>query len=546
MAKQGKRKKTSKRKKQVQDFDVLRSLNRLLDDRYTDKRARKARVELAEYVCAPNTTQGVVDRIISVSMALDQVYWMVCKEKRVITKRVTDEILHAIADCLFEKEILNVALESYGLFFMDQKVITAEAIDFMKGNYSTKEEGAAAALHMFITEFMFYVGTQLEKSIQFALYLQEEFREMIVEGIGSGGVDLGVRSNGQIAFHLIFTTSVHPPLPNVAVRGWLDQLIGNLSDPTVEQVFDGIYKILVLMNPDDRLSIYKFGDKRMVEYLKVMKRASWFKATEENIRCPSLVVSLEQAKVLLERDDKLTEKKSVINAQGNRVLEWFKTQRQQVAEILEKRCAEISEPRRGLRPGGMDHVDIKVQALVNAGVRSIVFYPEGCVFPDMSFKVYVRAETPHLIEYSGAIEGFEMKFDEKYLTNSVHDRSELRKVLWFVIVDIIHRLTVGDEHSLTKKSRSRKTSESNGEKPISVRPHYMRLQPGHKASDAAKDRAVKSGLGLPPVGRTFVRATYRAESGQGLQYVGITEPSAVYCDDDIFVECVGVAEEEVV
>ncbi len=196
----------------------------------------------------------------------------------------------------------------------------------------------------------------------------------------------------------------------------------------------------------------------------------------------------------------------------------------------------MERPRRGLRPGGYDHIEVHSVPLRNAGIRAVVFHPEGCDFPNVRVHILVRKETPTLFTFRTELKDFELGLHDEVVRSKIHfdHRDELAELLEFTVVDMLYRIVAAEKELREKKSKWSSTgSEGNSPSPrtIPVRPFLRRLVEGRHATGYAQANATQvMGWRTLPPGFTFVLPTIR---GGNLVYDLPTQPTAVYTDDDL-------------
>lgn len=223
---------------------------------------------------------------------------------------------------------------------------------------------------------------------------------------------------------------------------------------------------------------------------------------------------------------------------GEAVLRWFTDEERALERLMDQRCNEIMErPRRGLRPSGYDHVEIRVSALRNVGIRAIIFRPEGHIFPDASVEIVARRDTPTLRVYKTELRGFQLDLNEEALVWREHaDRShELLRLLDFVVIDMLYRIIASPQELREKRNWQSTGDASRVHVPrnIPVPPLLRRLPEGFKSTERAQQLAQQEmGWTLRP-GMTFVSAYVR--NGQ-LAYDLPTQPTAIYTDEDLHAE----------
>jgi hypothetical protein len=265
-------------------------------------------------------------------------------------------------------------------------------------------------------------------------------------------------------------------------------------------------------------------------------RDSALAALVEPIQC---YVTANQCLIVERCQDRLQQRRELEISRGEQALEWLERQRPWLKEELERKRSLIqSQPRRGLRPGGADHIDIEVTPLFNSGIRGIIFHPEERQFPNVRIELLRRMETPHLVSFSFPMVDFQVLRLAEFLGEEKPgsgrpNAEQLKFLLEIVIVNLLYTIVVEGKEPRQRKAVETDQTQTSGPRPI--RPHYRRLLPHQHASKAALERAQQT-YGKPtgwklPDGVTFVRARYHEGV---LEYNYPTGPIGVYTDRDLF------------
>lgn len=502
-------------------------------------------------------------------------------------------VLREVAEQLFKREELEVFLRLYEKLFQKADfdfLVSALALQVFGATTFAKDIETTGRF-FFLGMFFEVAGSTLERAIQFGLFLLEQHRS-IFQKVVDRWDELKARrlhafpeALGEHVRQLLESGSSRPrdallerlrrEVPGVisgrseisilvlhaswrgaprglinAARNWVDQLINALDDNTLaEEVLESVIGVLNSTHPTmpshyqcefhpvKRGKELEFAILKAREALtRVSSRGGEIAAFFEPIRC---YVTAEQSPIIERWQARLQRRREAEISRGNQALEWLERQRPWLEGELERKRALIqSQPRRGLRPNGADHIDIEVAPLFNAGIRGLVFYPDGRKFPNVRIELLQRRETPHLVSFS-----FEMMdFQVQRLRDFIGDEktgsgrptvAQFKFLIEVVIVDLLYTIVVEG-----KEPRQRKVAENDQEQntgPRPIRPHYRRLLPHQHASERAKDRArqtySKSADWQLPEGVTFVKARYR--DGQ-LEYNYPTGPIGVYADRDLF------------
>jgi len=228
------------------------------------------------------------------------------------------------------------------------------------------------------------------------------------------------------------------------------------------------------------------------------------------------------------------EKMRASRESGERIITWFQANTAEIERQFDYRVKAVMErPLRTLRPNGLDHVEIEVSALRNAGIRAIAFYPDEYQFPDVGVHIIVHQETPTLVTYKTALRDFELKVHPEIVVRGEHagEAETLAAILEFVVSDAYFRIVVApteirDRHAWHCTGKEGQVQTRN----VSVRGFPRRLRVGQKASKEAREAYLKTfGHDLSP-GVTFVRGFMR---DQVIQYALPTTAVVKYWDDDL-------------
>lgn len=254
---------------------------------------------------------------------------------------------------------------------------------------------------------------------------------------------------------------------------------------------------------------------------------------------PVLILRKEHKRMLVEWGTRERQRNEEHLSQAIDQVRWFQAHRGEVLRATQRRMEEIrTRPRRALLPGGRDHVEIQSVALRQVGIRAVAFHAEGYEFPDAGLDIFTRFTTPHLIRRRVSLLQIDTFSDDVLVSGKgrFNYPAEVREMLRAVVIDVLHRIVVGDRELRERRHPSRVVR--NGDAPMidlapiirKRRAHLRRLPAGQQAGPKARAHASELRWKLPP-GVTFVRAYYEEEQ---IVYDLPTEPTAVYTDDDFF------------
>lgn len=518
-------------------YNVENDLKRLLFDEEREQKQRQLKRRIVNFILE-SEKENRLKRFDEVVMYLERTYWQHRE-----TKGLSAYLLQELSAELFKRQQLEFLLKVFTTLIYVEKEADPFKLMLTNGN-APKEELLAAARRWFLVEFLRCAGKTLERSMQLALFLLEQFSlggEITYRDYHnkiSKGQQLGSATQpAMAAFLIIFLSATCPPHPDIPQKLWLEKLIeGAQKDRVVGEVLASVKNILVLHRPDDKCLVYGLEDTSSKAIADILAKqfttpGNW----QASLFNPYMLLKKEHDELLMAWWKEWTKKTDQEKEEGERILKWFGENFETIDKIFLRKCQEIVEqPRRGLRPNGYDHIDVNITPLRNIGIRSIVFHPEGQMFPDVGLDIIVRKETPHLFSFPASLENFQLDISFDAFYNATHQSFEkLFVLLNFIIVDIMHRIIVEGKELRAKKKWMQTGDETIEMRPktIPVRPFIRHLPEGYKASEEAKARGeAYYGWKLPP-GVTFVATHYR---GQKLEYGLPTSPVAIYSDEDLF------------
>jgi len=515
-------------------FDLSKAINELFKLSLSPKREKRLIKQVVGYVCQSTSEQRTAALITEAFAILNHFYWeannivqrvkvqaMLGMRHMAIPSavaavgklRIVEQVNDAICICLYDTCRLGVFLRVYAEVHQYNADAYLKELHDLQGEFTNERQIRVAAQVVFTQRMLALAEGDLDRSMQFSLELLKEFSQ-----IGQLASDCRVNvfspTKGSAAFRLVFVAACTPPHESVSyLRGWFDTVLNNIvEDKSVNQVFESLYRMLVLNTENDVAHLVIIETE--VEALTLLAnqhKVPWMAFSPENLAAPYFLVTPAQTKKLEHWRDKVASLVKVEICAGNRFLEEIKSRKSEYDQAHARRCNEIrTQPKRGLRLGGADHVDITVLPLKNVGLRSIALYPEGNKFPDVNMVLMVRKETPHLLTFTATLRDFKLEVQETALHGISHDEDEVTSLLEMVVVDILYRLIVQERNmprvgSKRIKSSDKKTGRTGSHQP----PRLRRLPDGFTSTERAQELAAQAtGWTLPP-GWTFVKAHYR-------------------------------------
>lgn len=355
-----------------------------------------------------------------------------------------------------------------------------------------------------------------------------------------------IEAMGDIQMFLRGAFEGPPDNNNFPGKAWLERLYERCDEPAIAVILNSIAAVSRTGSMSDaRTTIGFMKESAVVDYAETtfLERVIGIDKHAEMLREQLLREGFLQAPMLLlsERIMPVAERfmqreKERITADiesGEKQLNSFLTNIESFGDRGGKMEDDIHRhARRGLRPKGLDHVEIRVTALTNAGIVGFIFHPEGTQFPNVGIEIVFKKETPHLLTYKTTMDGLADIPWEALYANERHFGSErlLHAMFIYMAYDALHRIVT--ERRPLREHPSRKGG-SGGTGQGSVRP-YMRMLPvGHRISNEALEAAQRDMGYHPPHGMTFVQAFFRNNE---LAYDMPSEPFAIYTDEDLHME----------
>lgn len=405
-------------------------------------------------------------------------------------------------------------------------------------------ERELAALRRFVIALYRVVGVDAERSMAFALSMLERFSRSKVNYLGMACLDPNNHTKNPEeqeagAVVTVLTDSALAPIGRATPsKEWMLRLLEQVnSDRAVADVWESIIELMTVASSSsqrDQFGVFNLDH----DVAATAAHREMYLSGELTVRTVLMGQNffalpsthhrefLRWGRTKRQKNDAMRERCESVEA-------WVR----QHIDLLEKRQEDlmrdiVERPRRGLRPLGFDHVDINVSILRSAGVRGVIFRPEEFALPDTGLEILVRKVTPHLYAYKGSLLAFSDFPAPMIEMGFCQDYPLVRKLLQFVIIDVLHRITVA-ERPLREKSGTKGdsgTGEANGIR-HPVPPHPRRLPEGWKASDEARQAWTETFGTTLREGYTFVRAHW---SKGRMSYDLPTTAFATYGDEDLF------------
>lgn len=473
--------------------------------------SKRAQIErrLINYMLQPPEYLAKVRRILEVATQLQR--------RRNENRTFCDQVWHRLVQTLFDRDELIVFL-AFMSYYQCRNPVTRQSRH--ERDLNALERDACNRVQF---EFFRYAGETTDRSLRLAISLVQNMGTAIREDY-AGVQNFLPGHPGAAAFHVIRASASLPRHDSAPISWWISNVINAMEhNKAAEDVWLSLYSILT----NAGISIPQVEHVHPV----TLEMIEQYQKMQDPTVPPVLRFGPSEAARFEAWTNRYTSKSTSFLQAGLRVLQFWRDKTIALAELRAKYIHQITyQPRRGLRPGGYDHVEIHVSPLHNAGVRSVLFYPEGDVFPNSHIRLLVAKFTQNLVSIDGTIQGFRLNLPPTSLENASHpDQEELRALLEHILVDVMYRIIAEDW------SRDSRTSRKNGaglpsDVQTLVRPHLRRLCFNHSASQDARRRASNEfGYNLPD-GVTFVRGHYR----NGLiEHEIPTDPIVVYTDRDL-------------
>lgn len=507
--------------------------------------------ELVGYIFRASDSHEQLVRVGEIFTAIDTLWWR-NPNKRVeigqgrnrLCSRIAEEAFHSGQLMLFARlfQAAHNRFRSDGTYERSPAQNFARIMEIAAQPWGPNDDPppevspGRSAYDFLLPELFRKAGENLERSMQCGLFLLEQLSTLIRDSLEEKKIldqvaeKMEEEHPGHMACSLILASTQSSPNQTLPLNAWIENLLrASISGNTaVDQVLEGILFVCGYWQAE-------LGGWQVIT--PVSESAGMLLALTREKGGPSpFYVSAD----LRPGFDRWIEERGLeSNHERKRDEEFwreFDARRDRLEALTEaKRRAVIERPRRGLRPRGADHVEIRLQSLCRFGIRSIAFYPDGCEFPNVKIRVVTHKGTPHLFTQEGELKDLRLQLSRTVTeSNQYPDMGKRRAgLLEFVIIDILYRIVV-EGRELQRKVRP---AQLGGQvidlqsKEVPVRPHIRKLPAGHRASETASNAAqVDCGWRLRP-GETFVRAFFR---GNQFEYDLPTEPVAIYGDEDLF------------
>jgi len=515
----------------MSEYGLKVDLKKIVLQQSADSKRQAALRRIIEFVFAAKGPE-FERRLGRVLAWLEATYW-----QKKATKAASVGIIHAICAEIYARKDLDIFLQ----FFLHRS-LNRQAMQQARIRRS-QEDLRSLGWNWFRIEFFRFTGETLDRSVDFALHLLEKvgrwhqklYAHMTEAGAGEEAVKRACTAvqpdSLTIAAQLVILSSCFcAPHYDIPQKRWVERLLEHAaSDGGVEEVLGAVLNFLSAPYEGNRFPSHAISEEfscRMIvsEFLTDGDDL-------ESLKSPKLLLGDRHYGLLQQRSALIESSERARETRGKQVLDWMKKNAESILLSFEEREKMVRDaPRHGFRPGGFDHIDITVSALWSAGLRGIIFHPEGQTFPDVGVELLIRKETPHLVSIRTTLSGLE-GLTEEALANGVHlDLGELKALLAIVVHDAAYRIILNDRQLREKKRDSQSNGADKGPA-HPVRPHLRRLVMGQHASEEARDLG-KEVLGYSlPEGLTFVRAHY---SHGRIEYDLPTTAFATYGDDDLF------------
>lgn len=453
------------------------------------------------------------------------------------------EFLRRMARELFERELLDVFWVAYGRLNAHGAPTQAEVYNALGMGIKEPKYVRWYTRAMLCSYTLETAGESLDRSCQFTVAVfngMRELEELLDRGPGHPLPLLDITK--AMALRFLIETAATSPAGNPVNRRWLVNVLrSSRSDGECRRLVEKILECLIINRSGSDIGVLVVEPHTPIA--SDAEHGIPFDQLFDFSRPPYLLLDPEGFSAYQEVLTDMNSRADEYRRRGEEEIQWFHellTRRPAIiddlaSDLLAMRCVN-DRSFRSLRPEGLDHVDIGVDALRNAGIESVSFHHEGLNPPDADLGVYCRVAGGHRIcrkiqFRDGRLEG------QVVQGCSLHsDTATLERLLRLTVIDILHRIMVR-ERPLTRL-RVRRRSPSGDETEVDeawwVRPTFRRLPGAQQASAEALDNARRTfanpTLVLPP-GKTFVIGHWK---GGEHVYVKFTEPCFRYTSDDLF------------
>jgi hypothetical protein len=470
-------------------------------------------VKIVEHILETKNVKQRMERMDYIADAL----FLIRKEN----VKATDDVWQLLIEQLFQSDQQLLMFDYYRHIICDD--IYGKNMGF-KDNLSYFNHGRNYVLEVFFR----YIGSSIEADIKFCLKLFEIIHVSFAianSGRESGNISEGLFKEGVYqAFHFFQVGMGMPKRKEIPVSLWFHTIIEHAwNNKGAAEVF----RFIVDTMSDS-------GKKGII--LKNLSNLSSLDCLELRTEDDPVIgaSSYDELQLIKKLIARISEKGAALRQESEKMLAWFTENRELININTNRKRLEILEkPSRGLRSGGADYIEINISTLFSNGIRSVVFYPENCTFPNLRIEIMYLKWTPHLVPVSCELTDMCL---QNFINSDDDAHTIVKDLLEAVIVDVLHRIIVTSSVAIKKEEQKSKLKahDCEVERAFEVRPHFRKLPGGWQASVKAKEMAgEKFGWTLPP-GKTFVQGHYR--NGQ-IDYQIKTSPIMVY-DDEFFQEIV--------
>jgi hypothetical protein len=501
-------------------YDWGSDVRRIYSDLQADKRA-KLEHRLATYMLEPTDLTMVVRRIMEVGERLQA-------RRKKENYQACDSVWACLSTMLFDNNRLDIILACLSYFYFGSEEKSA----------STPTDLYVEAQTRILLELVRSTGLNIERSMKFALVLLEHYALCVEQSYVEPQKIVGRGNTGIAAYIIIMTSAASPFHEHFPTRDWFSNiLVAQQTSEAEKEVW--ISLVTVITNGGRKLPVIKTYIPELLD-----NRPDIVAEIEESIQAITYDPAvLEHPAIAVVRDEKrifnkwLAENDKVNSAkieQKLHIIEWYRRNKDRLLEDQAVKMEAISKhPRRGLRPKGLDHIEVHVAPLQQAGIRSVIFYPKG-KFPHVHLELVVKLLTTHLCRVPAELEDFKLQINPNILGKDIFcEEADLRGLLEYVIIHVLYQIIAQPTPARTKRkltSGGRAANSEDEKRSSLIRAHLRTLRDGFEPSETATEES-KSQFGwdeLPP-GFTFVRCHFR---GGALEFdLSTPPPVAIYNDE---------------
>lgn len=437
------------------------------------------------------------------------------KEYPALNDQQRARLCQAVAACFWGQKDLTI-LKAPRLFGADVK--TKEEMSVWNGLIEASQSCVVAsredAMTLWKELFREYVPF-IERLVQLRESEQEQFAEL------------------EHPLLLSIVHSVAVACPGTPMKALLTHLIDATMahEPDAESILAGVVQLI--KGQDGPLVIM---DECAFEEMLRRKCMTWeiYELVPPKQRPPEIVLNEPYEHLLRNFLAARYAELTAEVAKMHEVLRWMHEHSHDVAEQFTRKRLEIEAGCTfALLPDGQDHFVISLTPLTCLGIRSIAFYPGGLKPPDTDIRISVQKEGPYPCTFSATLRDLALDVGEHLFTNNIGLPTSLfATLLWMVVIDVLHFITVRNEETRSEKRKTGVGSTFPGgaiKRPVRAR--LRRLPEGWHASPEALERAQQAGGWVVPEGQTFVKQHERCVHG-------VTRAADPVCtfSDDLFME----------